>query len=129
MNKKCLIVILVIILLIILSKVYIFNKDERGLYLINKDRSIYSDIKDPKMVLDGKVTSVKDIALTNCTASCIHHYSIPISVLFDGGSKIYSYNVDNETYYLIECNKLDSKYHNGKDIIISKSLDSLPNYC
>ena len=46
MKKKIIIIIsILIIILIIILKLFIFNKDSRGLYKINDSRSIYSDIK------------------------------------------------------------------------------------
>ena len=105
------------------------KNDDRNLYLISKSRSIYSDMKDPKMILNDKVVSVSEIDQTNCTVSCIHNYSEPIATLYDGGSKIYEYEVENEKYYVIMCNKMDSKYHNGKDVIISKDMNKLANLC
>lgn len=104
-------------------------KDDRGLYKLNDSRSIYSDMENPKMILNGEVVSVKDINKTNCTASCIHNYSEPIEILRDGGSKIYEYEVENEKYYIIECHKTNSKYNNGSDVIISKEKDKLANWC
>ena len=130
MKKKIIIIIsILIIILIIILKLFIFNKDSRGLYKINDSRSIYSDILNPKMLLDGKVVPVKEIAKTNCTSSCIYNYSEPIEILRDGGSKIYEYEVENEKYYLIECNKINSNYNNGKDVIISKDKSKLANWC
>ena len=105
------------------------DTDERGLYLIDESRSIYSDMKDPKMMSDGKVVSVSEIKKTFCMASCIHNNSNPIAELNDGGSKIYEYKVKNEKYYVIECNRINSKYNNGKDVIISKDKEKLADLC
>ena len=93
--------------------------------------SIYADEEDPKFINDqGIKVSIKEfLESSNCTVDCIHSYSDPIKTLKDGGSKVYKYKVENQTYYMIECNKMGSRYNNGRDILIGKDLDKLVNYC
>ncbi len=108
-----------------------FSQDNRQLYYLleNNNRKIYSDEKDPLFILNNQKVSIKEeLPKTNCTYDCIHKYSEPIDMLDDGGTKIYSYQVVNETYYLIECNKIDSKY-SGKDILIGKDKNKLIDLC
>lgn len=108
------------------------KQDDRGLYKIleRAGETIYSDEEDPKYMSNGVIKSIKkDLPKTNCTNSCIYNNSDPIEILRDGGSKIYEYEVGTEKYYLIKCNKTDSKYHDGKDNIISKNKETLANYC
>lgn len=138
-NKKWIFLVIAGLIVILIMALVLNNnkiikktlniKDSRGLYLIDIGRSIYSDIENPKMILNGKTVLVKEIKNTNCTASCIHNYSEPIETLWDGGSKIYEYEVESEKYYVIECNKINSKNNNGKDVIISKDKDKLSNLC
>ena len=108
------------------------EKDDRGLYFIttNINRSIYSDEEDPKFIVYDKVESIKEVLPSlNCTYDCIHKNSEPIDVVNDGGSKIYQYEIEGETYYLVDCNRLNSNYHNGKDVLIGKDYNKLVNLC
>lgn len=105
------------------------ERDERGLYLISSSFSIYSDEEDPKFMEYGVKTSIKEfLPQSNCTASCIHDYQNPTETLSDG-TAIYQYDVEGETYYYIQCNKSNSKYHNGKDILIGKNKNKLISLC
>lgn len=108
------------------------NVDSRGLYFIveSMGRYIYSDEENPMFIEYDVKTSIKDfLPQSNCIYSCIHNDSEPVETLWDGGTNVYEYMVEEEKYYLIECNKMDSKYHNGKDILIGKDKEKLINLC
>ena len=106
--------------------------DNRNLYVIAEStgRKIYSDEEDPMFMKNGVKTSIKEfLPKSNCIYTCIYNESEPINVLYDGGTEVYEYEVENDTYYLILCNKIDSKYGNGKDILIGKDKEKLINLC
>lgn len=94
------------------------------LFLIDEERQIYADFANPRMILNGKIVSVKEIGKTNCTTSCIYNDSEPIKVYKDGGSKLFSYTIEGEIYYVVECHKISG----SRNTIISKS-DDIVNKC
>lgn len=105
------------------------ERDERGLYLIHSTFSVYSDEKDPMFMENGVKTSIKDfLPSSNCLPECVHDQEKPTETLSDG-TAIYQYDVEGETYYYIQCNKKNSRYHGGKDILIGKDKNKLISLC
>jgi len=113
----------------ILSTLKISDGNRVDMYRIG-NFDIYSDEKDPMFYIDGEKVYIKDfLESSNCTIDCIHNYSEAKGILNDGGTKYFEYEVDNQTYYLVECNKFGSSYNMGKDVLIGKDLNKLINYC
>ena len=103
-------------------------KDSRGLYLISDSFSIYSDEEDPTFLEYGEKTSIKTfLPQSNCLPDCIHGKETPSESNKD--ATIYEYMVEDDLYYFIQCHKSDSKYHNGKDILIGKNKEKLLLLC
>ena len=103
-------------------------KDSRGLYLISDSFSIYSDEEDPHFMEYGEKTSIKTfLPQSNCLPDCIHGKETPSESNKD--ATIYEYMVEDDLYYFIQCHKSDSKYNNGKDILIGKNKEKLLLLC
>ena len=90
-------------------------------------KTIYADEEDPKFIDNGTEVSIKEfLPQSNCTISCLYHNSEPIEILRDGGTKIYQFQNHETTYYLVECNKINSQNH---DIFIGKEKEKLIKLC
>ena len=110
----------------------VVSNEREGMYFLLEynGRRIYSDEENPLFFNTYKNDSIKEfLPQSNCTLDCIHNYSQPVATYKDGGSQLYKYSVDNETYYMIKCNKLGSTYNDGTDVIISKNGNNLANKC
>ena len=106
------------------------SSDERGLYKILDygDSGIYSDEENPLFINDNEKESIKEfLPNSNCTIDCIHGYSNPVES--NQEFEVYKYKVLDKTYYLIKCQKINSNYNNGKDILIGQDKDKLSKFC
>lgn len=89
---------------------------ENGLYKLANN--IYSSEINPKFVHEGEVISVANfLSSSYCTYECIFNHEKPIEV--KNNIRIYSYDVLESKYYLVECG----------NIYIGKDKNALINYC